>query len=155
MPVIEITAADGHGFTAYRAEPEGEPRGGIVVIQEIFGVNHHIRRVTDDVAAAGYLAVAPALFDRQRRGVELDYDAEGVEVGVPELGPVKVVGLHQRVARRGDLLGTAEGGKTGGDEGAREGALAGAEAPGEADEVAGPEMRGEGAGEAFGGRRIG
>jgi carboxymethylenebutenolidase len=81
MADLEITAADGHVLTAHHAIPSGTPRGGVVVIQEIFGVNGHIRSVTDRFAAAGFVAVAPALFDRNRRGVELGYDLEGVEVG--------------------------------------------------------------------------
>jgi len=81
MSDIELTAPDGHVLTAHLSTPDGPPRGGVVVIQEIFGVNEHIRAVTDAFAAAGYLAVAPALFDRSRRGVELGYDAEGLEVG--------------------------------------------------------------------------
>ncbi len=71
---IELHAADGHHLSAWLAEPAGKPRGGLVVLQEIFGVNHHIRSVTDRFAAEGYLAIAPALFDRVQRGVELAYD---------------------------------------------------------------------------------
>ena len=70
---IELTAADRFQLSAYRADPIGTPRGGVVVIQEIFGVNHHIRSVCDRLAAAGYAAVAPALFDRQQRGFECGY----------------------------------------------------------------------------------
>ena len=70
---IQLTAADGHGFSAYLAEPAGKPRGGIVVIQEIFGVTRHIRDVAERYAAAGYLAVAPALFDRVERDVDVPY----------------------------------------------------------------------------------
>lgn len=81
MADIDLTAADGHTFAAYRADPDGPPKGGIVVIQEIFGVNEHIRAVVDRYAAAGYLAVAPALFDRVERGVQLAYDADGVTRG--------------------------------------------------------------------------
>lgn len=79
---IELQAADGHRFSAWLAEPAGTPRGGLVVLQEIFGVNHHIRQVTGRFAAEGYLAIAPALFDRARRGVELPYEeiATGREV---------------------------------------------------------------------------
>ncbi len=65
----------------YRAAPTGKPKGGIVVIQEIFGVNPHIRSVVDKFAAAGYLTIAPALFDRVETGVELDYDVSGVNKG--------------------------------------------------------------------------
>jgi carboxymethylenebutenolidase len=71
---IELTAADGFTFDAYRASPSGTPKAGLVVIQEIFGVNHHIRAVADLYAAHGYLAIAPALFDRAEKGVELGYD---------------------------------------------------------------------------------
>ena len=81
MAEIELTAADGHRFTAHRADPAGEPLGGVVVIQEIFGVNEHIRSVVDRFAAAGFVAVAPALFDRVERGIELAYDADGTARG--------------------------------------------------------------------------
>jgi carboxymethylenebutenolidase len=70
---INLTAKDGATIGAYRSAPEDEPKGGIVVLQEIFGVNHHIRAVADRYAAAGYLAIAPALFDRVEPGVELGY----------------------------------------------------------------------------------
>ncbi len=78
---IRLTAADGHEFDAYRADPEGDARGGVVVIQEIFGVNGHIRDVADGFARDGYLAVAPALYDRFERGVELEYTPENIAVG--------------------------------------------------------------------------
>jgi carboxymethylenebutenolidase len=77
---IDLTASDGHRLSAYLAEPSGKARGGIVVIQEIFGVTRHIRDVADQYAAAGYLAVAPALFDRVERDVDVPYtdSAKGV-----------------------------------------------------------------------------
>jgi carboxymethylenebutenolidase len=75
---ITLTAADGHSLSAYRAEPAGAPRGGIVVVQEIFGVNHHIRSVCDRIAAQGYLAVAPAMFDRFSRGFEAGYEPDEI-----------------------------------------------------------------------------
>lgn len=75
---IALTADDGHGLDAYRAAPEGAPKAGLLVIQEIFGVNGHIRSVCDAFAADGYLAVAPAIFDRKRRRVDLGYSAETV-----------------------------------------------------------------------------
>lgn len=65
----------------YRAEPPGKPRGAVVVIQEIFGVNSHIRSVADGFAADGYIAVAPALFDRIGPNIELGYTAEDVKRG--------------------------------------------------------------------------
>ena len=78
---IEITASDGHTFAAYRAEPSGEARGAVVVIQEIFGVNSHIQSVADGYAADGYLAIAPALFDRIQRNVDLGYTPEDITKG--------------------------------------------------------------------------
>lgn len=78
---ITLTAEDGHQFSAYRAEPAGTPRGGIVVIQEIFGVNQHIRKVTDSFAAAGYLCLSPAIFDRVDRNFEIGYAPADVEHG--------------------------------------------------------------------------
>ena len=76
-----LMARDGHEFNAWLAAPPGKPRGAIVVIQEIFGVNAHIRAVTDRYAAEGYVAIAPALFDRVRRGIELGYNAETMKEG--------------------------------------------------------------------------
>lgn len=78
---ITVTAPDGHTLDLYVARPLGLPRGGLVVIQEIFGVNRHIRAVADDFASQGYLAVAPALFDRAERGVEMDYSPPSIERG--------------------------------------------------------------------------
>jgi carboxymethylenebutenolidase len=70
---IELRAGDRHSFLGYSARPEGKPRAGLVVLQEIFGVTAHIRKVTDSFAARGFWAVAPLLFDRVRPGIELDY----------------------------------------------------------------------------------
>jgi carboxymethylenebutenolidase len=78
---IELSAADGHRFSAYVAEPAATPRGALVVAQEIFGVNSHIRSVADGYAADGYLAIAPALFDRVERGVELGYGEADIQRG--------------------------------------------------------------------------
>ncbi len=77
-----ITSADGFELAAYRAEPEGPARGGVVVIQEIFGVNSHIQSVTDRYAAAGYLAIAPAVFDRAERNVDLGYSPDDMATGM-------------------------------------------------------------------------
>lgn len=79
---VELKAADGFKLSGYRAEPAGRPKGGLVVLQEIFGVNHHIRAVTDRFAAEGYVALAPALFDRADRNVELGYDQAGIDRGL-------------------------------------------------------------------------
>jgi len=78
---IDLTAKDGTTIPAYVAEPAGQPRGAVVVLQEIFGVNAHIRAVADGYAAAGYLAVAPATFQRVRPGVELGYADEDRKAG--------------------------------------------------------------------------
>jgi carboxymethylenebutenolidase len=77
----QITAADGHTLDAYVAEPAGPPRAGLVVIQEIFGVNSHIKEVTDGFAREGFKAIAPALFDRLERRVELGYEAADLQRG--------------------------------------------------------------------------
>jgi carboxymethylenebutenolidase len=82
MTTLQLRASDGNIFPAYVARPTGTARGGIVVVQEIFGVNSHIRRVTEQYAEQGYLAIAPALFERQEKGVELGYDAHGFEKGI-------------------------------------------------------------------------
>ncbi|HKI64990.1 MAG TPA: dienelactone hydrolase family protein, partial [Burkholderiales bacterium] len=79
--MIELTAADDHKLAAYRADPAGAPRGAIVVIQEIFGVNSHIRSVADGYAADGYLALAPAMYDRVQRGYETGYTPPDIEAG--------------------------------------------------------------------------
>jgi len=71
--VITIRALDGHSLNGYLASPKGTPKAGLVVLQEIFGVTAHMRRVTDEFAALGYLALAPALFDRLKPGTELPY----------------------------------------------------------------------------------
>lgn len=95
---ITLKASDGHQLSAYRATPNGAPKGGLVVIQEIFGVNSHIREVCDRFAADGYLAVAPALFDRTERGVEIGYTPPDIEKGRA---------LRAKVSTEGALLDTA------------------------------------------------
>jgi carboxymethylenebutenolidase len=75
---LSLTAKDAHRLGAYRADPEGKPRGGIVVVQEIFGVNHHIRSVCDRLAALGYSALAPALFDRFARDFQSGYSPDEI-----------------------------------------------------------------------------
>jgi carboxymethylenebutenolidase len=90
--MIELTAADGHTLAAYTAGPADAKRA-LVVVQEIFGVNRHMRRICDDFAKAGYAVIAPALFDRTERGVELGYTPADV-------------------ARGRDLRGTVDAGKT-------------------------------------------
>jgi carboxymethylenebutenolidase len=82
MSHLQLRAADGHTFGAYLVKPEGTRAGAVVVIQEVFGVTGHIERVAEQYAAKGYLAIAPALFDRQERGVNLAYDEAGLARGL-------------------------------------------------------------------------
>lgn len=70
---IQLTASDGHALAAYRAQPDGTPKAGVVILQEIFGITSHISRVADQYAELGYLAIAPALFDRVDTGITLGY----------------------------------------------------------------------------------
>jgi carboxymethylenebutenolidase len=88
--MIELKAKDGFTLGAYKAEPSGKPVGGLVVIQEIFGVNHHIRAVTDRFAAQGYVSIAPALFDRAKRGVDIGYDEDSMKQGVEIRAKIKL-----------------------------------------------------------------
>ncbi|KAF1718137.1 carboxymethylenebutenolidase [Pseudoxanthomonas yeongjuensis] len=98
---IDLHTAHGD-IAAWRAEPAGKPRGAIVVIQEIFGVNPHIRSVAGDFASEGYVALAPAFFDVLEPGVELGYDDEGIARGrdlITRLGLEKTVGIVDDAAR--------------------------------------------------------
>jgi carboxymethylenebutenolidase len=80
--MTRLMARDGHEFNAWLAAPApGPARGALVILQEIFGVNSHIRAVTDGYAAEGYVTIAPSLFDRARRGVSLGYTPEDVQQG--------------------------------------------------------------------------
>lgn len=108
---IKLTAGDGHAFDAYRATPQGTPRGGLVVIQEIFGVNNHIRNVTDMFAGHGYAAIAPALFDRAEAGVELGYDQDGLAQGREFAGKVGIDGPLADIAAAAEAV--AQHGKVG------------------------------------------
>lgn len=79
--MTRLTASDGHEFDAYEVHPDGA-HASIVIVQEIFGVNSHIRSVVDQYASFGYRAIAPAVFDRGETGVELDYDEAGMKRGI-------------------------------------------------------------------------
>ena len=79
---IDLKAPDGFVFPAYVAEPAGRPKAGVVVVQEIFGVNSHIRSVADGYAAEGYLAVAPSTFHRVKPGVDLGYSPDDMSAGM-------------------------------------------------------------------------
>lgn len=132
---VDVTTADGHQLSVYRSEPVGGGIAGLVVLQEIFGVNRHIREVCDGYARLGFSVVAPALFDRVARKVDMDYGAESIERGrqlrakidwdesildvqaaideVKDLGPVAVLGycwggtLAFLAATRMDSVGCA------------------------------------------------
>jgi carboxymethylenebutenolidase len=88
--MITLTAADGHRLFAYRATPPGKPRGALVVVQEIFGVNSHIKKITDGFAADGYVAIAPALFDRVERDFETGYAPADIERGRMVRGKLQI-----------------------------------------------------------------
>ena len=79
---IDLQAADDFVFPAYVSQPEGKAKGAVVVLQEIFGVNSHIRDVTDRFAAQGYFAIAPATFERAQKGVDTGYDEAGMKTGI-------------------------------------------------------------------------
>jgi len=82
MTTVRLKASDGFECPAYVAQPKGKPKGAVVVIQEIFGVNPHIREVADGYAAAGYFAIAPAMFHRAKLGVELGYTPDDMQAGM-------------------------------------------------------------------------
>lgn len=102
--VTKLTAADGFTLAAYKAVPVGPSKGGLVVIQEIFGVNHHIRNVTDRFAALGYTALAPALFDRAERGIDIGYDDAAIDRGVKLRAAIKLEDTLLDVATAIDAL---------------------------------------------------
>lgn len=111
---IRLTAADGHTFDTYVAEPEGDARGAIVVIQEIFGVNSHIREVADGFAAAGYVAVAPALYDRVEAGVDLGYEPDDIQSGLQYRAKIALADtLADLAAAAGEARTRAGGGRVG------------------------------------------
>ncbi len=95
---MQVTAQDGHDFSTYVSRPLGAPVGAVVVLQEIFGINAHIRSVADGFAKEGYVAMAPALFDRYERGVELKYEGTDMQ---------KAVGLLQKLSPDTALLDVA------------------------------------------------
>jgi carboxymethylenebutenolidase len=92
---ISLKSKDGFELGAYLAEPQGKARGAIVVIQEIFGVNHHIRSVTDRYAQLGYLAIAPALFDRGEKNFQSGYDGAAMDKA---RGMTQKISLDDRLA---------------------------------------------------------
>ena len=95
---VTLQAADGHAFRAYVASPAGKPRGALVVAPEIFGINGHIRAVADGYAADGYLAIAPALFDRAQRDYETGYSPQEIQAGIAVMQRVDLADTMQDVA---------------------------------------------------------
>ena len=113
---IELMAADGQLVPAYLAPPAGPARGAVVVLQEIFGVNRHIRAVADGFAGDGYLALAPALFQRLRAGVELGYEEADVKAGLALKAAAEALpapGVLADVQAAIDHAAQASGGKVG------------------------------------------
>ena len=111
-----LKAADGFSLPAYVAQPAGKPRGAIVVLQEIFGVNSHIRSVADRFAAEGYLAVAPATFERVKPGVDLGYGEADMKAGMElktAVGALPGAGVLQDIQAAIDHAAQASGGKVG------------------------------------------
>ena len=104
---IELQTTDGQRLSAYLAEPAGKPKGGIVVIQEIFGVNPHIRSVADKYAQAGYTAIAPAVFDPIEKGVELGYDQAGMQKGLELVSALGFDGAVASVAAAAKAIASA------------------------------------------------
>jgi carboxymethylenebutenolidase len=104
---IELTAAGGVRISAYRADPAATPRGGIVVAQEIFGVNDHIRNVCDGFVADGYRVIAPALFDRYEKNVQIGYAPDDIAKGRELKGHASTDGALADVAAARDALAGA------------------------------------------------
>jgi len=108
--IVQLAAADGHKLSAYVAEPAGKPRGSLVVAMEIFGVNSHIRSVADGYAADGYLAIAPALFDRVQPDYEAGYSQEEIQKGIGFIQKINLDDTMKDVAAA--MQNVAPGGKT-------------------------------------------
>ena len=116
MTTVHLTSADGFGFSAYVAQPKGQPKGAIVVVQEIFGVNAHIREVADGYAAQGYLAVAPATFDRVKPAVQLGYTPDDMQAGIALKAAVEALpapGVMADIQAAVDYAAKTSGGKVG------------------------------------------
>ena len=111
---VDLQAADGFSFPAYVAQPAGQPKGAVVVLQEIFGVNSHIRAVADGYAKEGYLAVAPSTFHRVKPGVELGYKEDDMAAGFALKTAVEALpapGVMQDI--QAAIRHAAQGGKVG------------------------------------------
>jgi carboxymethylenebutenolidase len=111
--LVNLKAEDGHQLDAYVAAPAGEAVAALVVIQEIFGVNAHIRSVADGYAQDGFLAVAPALFDRVKRGVELSYEGNDVQKAMALSKKLKMDDILKDTAAAMEYASSRTGKKTG------------------------------------------
>lgn len=107
---IDLTTDDGHRFPAWEAAPSTPARGAIVVIQEIFGVNSHIRSVVDGFAADGYLSIAPALFQRVQPDFETGYTKDDIETGRALVQKTRINDVMQDLAAAVKAAGAAAGG---------------------------------------------
>ncbi len=108
----KLTASDGHELDAYVATPEGTPIGALVLVQEIFGLNPHIRRTVDAYAKDGFFVVAPALFDRQEKGVQIGYEGEDLQKAYgyyqklnPETALLDIAAAYQHAKQVGKGIG--------------------------------------------------
>lgn len=113
---VDLTSSDGVKVPAWVATPDGAPKGAVVVLQEIFGVNSHIRAVADRFAARGFLAVAPATFHRVQSGVELGYTAEDMQAGMGLKAAVEALpapGVMPDIQAAIDYAAAQSGGKVG------------------------------------------
>jgi carboxymethylenebutenolidase len=104
---LTLTTSDKHALGAYRADPNGQPKGGVVVIQEIFGVNHHIRTMCDRFAAIGYAAIAPAVFDRFSRDFESGYTPDEIAHARSLIGNINWDNMMKDIAAAMDNVKSA------------------------------------------------
>ena len=116
MTTVHLTSSDGFGFSAYVAQPSGHPKGAIGVVQEFFGVNAHIREVADGYAGAGYLAIAPATFDRVKPAVQMGYTPDDMQAGIALKAAVEALpepGVLRDIQAAVDYAAKTSGGKVG------------------------------------------
>ena len=110
---VNLSVSDGTTMRAYVAHPEGKPKGAMMVFQEIFGINSHIRDVTERYAKQGYLAVAPELFHRFAPNFESGYSGEEIQTAIGLLGKLAQPGREADIAATFDWIETQGAPKTG------------------------------------------
>ncbi len=111
--IHETMAKDGHKFSSYCAVPKTTVKGGLVVVQEVFGVTSHIKDICDKFAEKGYISVALALFDRISPNIELSYDSQEMEKGVELMRKLKWDGIFNDVEAAYKLINDTVGGRVG------------------------------------------